>query len=62
MAMISALVLAHPDTSISYIMYSDASNVGIGASLHQRQSDNTIRPIAYASRKLLPAEVNYCAS
>ncbi|OMJ22528.1 Retrovirus-related Pol polyprotein from transposon [Smittium culicis] len=33
-----------------------------GASLHQLQSDNTIRPIAYASRKLLAAEINYCTS
>ncbi|OMJ11692.1 Transposon Tf2-6 polyprotein [Smittium culicis] len=43
-------------------MYTDASNVRIGASLHQKQSDGTVRPIAYASRKLLPAERNYCAS
>ncbi|OMJ26577.1 Retrovirus-related Pol polyprotein from transposon [Smittium culicis] len=61
-AMISAPALAHPDTTQSYIMYTDASNIGIGASLHQKQSDKTIRPIAYTSRKLLPAEVNYCAS
>ncbi|OMJ22103.1 Retrovirus-related Pol polyprotein from transposon [Smittium culicis] len=61
-AMISAPVLAHPDTSKPYIMYTDASNVGIGASLHQKQYDGTVRPIAYASRKLLPAERNYCAS
>ncbi|OMJ12560.1 Transposon Tf2-6 polyprotein, partial [Smittium culicis] len=62
MAMTSAPVLAHPDTSKPYIMYTDASNVGIGASLHQKQPDGSVRPIAYASRKLLPAERNYCAS
>ncbi|OMJ22529.1 Transposon Tf2-6 polyprotein, partial [Smittium culicis] len=62
MAMTSAPVLAHPDTSKPYIMYTDASNVGIGASLHQKQPDGSVRPIAYAIRKLLPAERNYCAS
>ncbi|OMJ28969.1 Transposon Tf2-6 polyprotein [Smittium culicis] len=61
-AMTSSPVLAHPDTSKAYIMYTDASNIGIGASLHQSQSDGTVRPIAYASRKLLPAEANYCTS
>ncbi|OMJ13462.1 Transposon Tf2-11 polyprotein [Smittium culicis] len=60
--MTTAPVLAHPDTTRSYIMYTDASNIGIGASLHQLQSDNTIRPIAYTSRKLLAAEINYCTS
>ncbi|OLY80960.1 Transposon Tf2-8 polyprotein [Smittium mucronatum] len=60
--MITAPVLAHPDTCKSYIMYTDASNVGIGASLHQNQDDGMIRTIAYDSRKLLPAELNYCAS
>ncbi|PVU86780.1 hypothetical protein BB561_006557 [Smittium simulii] len=39
-----------------------ASNVGIRVLLHQRQADGFACPIAYASRKLLPAEVNYCAS
>ncbi|OMJ08738.1 Transposon Tf2-9 polyprotein [Smittium culicis] len=52
-AMITAPVLAHPDTCKSYIMYTDASNVGIGASLHQKQDDGTIRPID------TPAEI-YC--
>ncbi|OMJ11619.1 hypothetical protein AYI70_g9603, partial [Smittium culicis] len=34
-------------------MYTDASNIGIGASLHQLQNDNTIRPIAYASQNVI---------
>ncbi|OMJ13635.1 Transposon Tf2-6 polyprotein [Smittium culicis] len=60
--MTTAPVLAHPDTTRSYIMYTDASNIGIGASLHQLQPDKSIRPIAYASRKLIAAERNYCTS
>ncbi|OLY78426.1 Retrovirus-related Pol polyprotein from transposon 17.6 [Smittium mucronatum] len=43
-------------------MYTDASNIGIGASLHQTQTDGTVRPIAYASRKLIAAEIDYCTS
>ncbi|OLY82314.1 Retrovirus-related Pol polyprotein from transposon 17.6 [Smittium mucronatum] len=43
-------------------MYTDASNIEIGASLHQLQNGNTIRPIAYASSKLIAAELNYCTS
>ncbi|OLY85147.1 Transposon Tf2-8 polyprotein [Smittium mucronatum] len=61
-AMISAPVLAHPETTKSYVMYTDASNIGIGASLHQTQTDGTVRPIAYASRKPIAAEINYCTS
>ena len=31
----------------------------IGAVLSQKQSDNTVRPIAFASRTLQPPEKNY---
>ncbi|OLY82511.1 Transposon Tf2-9 polyprotein [Smittium mucronatum] len=62
MAMTSASIFSYPDTSKSYTMYTDASNVRIRASLHQKQSDNSVRPIEYASKKLLSADRNYCAS
>ena len=35
-------------------MYCDASAVGFGATLEQPQKDNTVRPIVYLSRTVLP--------
>ncbi|OMJ09593.1 Transposon Tf2-8 polyprotein [Smittium culicis] len=58
LAMISAPVLVHPDTTKPYIMHTDASKIGIGAALFQKQADDTIRPVAYSSRKLIAAELN----
>ncbi|OMJ23262.1 Retrovirus-related Pol polyprotein from transposon opus [Smittium culicis] len=58
--MISAPVLAHPDKTKSYTIYTDSSNIVVGASLHQAQIGGSARPIAYSSRKLLSAEANYC--
>ncbi|OLY78191.1 Pol polyprotein [Smittium mucronatum] len=45
-AMTTAPVLAHPDTTKSYVTYTDASNIGIGTSLHLLQPENTVRLIA----------------
>ena len=37
----------------------DASPVGVGAVLMQRQSDGTLHPISYASRSLSEVEQRY---
>ncbi|KAG0930503.1 hypothetical protein G6F57_011821 [Rhizopus arrhizus] len=52
--MVELPTLAYPDTEAPYDLHSDASDYGLGAVLVQRS-----RPIAYASRTLQPAELNY---
>ena len=51
-------ILKLPDNSKEYVLRTDASNVGIGAVLFQEEND-VKHPVAFASRKLLPREVNY---
>ena len=53
-ALSSAPVLALPDPDAPFEVIADASGFGLGAILQQNG-----RPIAYESRKLLPAERNY---
>ena len=54
-----APVLRLPDQRLPYSVFTDASNVAIGAVLAQKHSDGVHHPIAYYSRKLKDAEVNY---
>ena len=54
----SAPILHLPDHSRSYILRTDASDVGIGAVLMQEDGD-ILFPICYASRKLLQRERAY---
>uniref|UniRef100_A0A8K9UP97 Gypsy retrotransposon integrase-like protein 1 n=1 Tax=Oncorhynchus mykiss TaxID=8022 RepID=A0A8K9UP97_ONCMY len=56
----SAPVLAHPDPSLPFIVEVDASEAGIGAVLSQRSGTPLkLRPCAFFSKKLSPAERNY---
>jgi hypothetical protein len=59
-ALLSAPVLAIPFTgpTATFILYTDASTVGIGAVLLQDQGSGP-QPICYESRKLSPAERGY---
>jgi len=52
-------VLRQPDMDRPFYIDTDASNVGIGAVLIQKDEENCPHPIAYASRKMSPAEVLY---
>ena len=65
----SSTILVLPDPTKPYIVRTDASRVGIGGVLLQQQlSDLTnpsstfiLKPVAFASRSLKPAEKNYSA-
>ena len=54
-----APVLIYPDFSERFILETDASGVGLGAVLSQRQASGNVAPIAYASRTLQSHEKNY---
>jgi len=52
--------LAHPDPSEPFILETDASDFAIGAVLLQRsKADMELHPVAFYSRKMIPAEINY---
>ncbi|KZS03675.1 Uncharacterized protein APZ42_033546, partial [Daphnia magna] len=57
-ALTSAPILAHPDYESPMIIMSDACGYGIGAVLSQSK-DGKEFPLAYASRQLSKAELNY---
>ena len=52
-------VLAYPRFGEEFTLETDASIMGLGAVLSQRQEDGKRHPVAYASRALNPAEKNY---
>ena len=54
-----APVLAFPDFTRDFLLETDASGVGLGAVLAQKQEDGAVRPLAFASRTLQPHEKNY---
>jgi len=57
----SAPILAMPDDQGTFILDTDAANSSIGAVLSQVQQ-GVERVVAYASRKLSKAEMNYCVT
>jgi len=58
--MISDLVLRIPDPEKPFILFFDAAGSdGIGGVLCQEAEDGKIHPVAFESRKLLPAETRY---
>ncbi|KAL1022165.1 hypothetical protein UPYG_G00022990, partial [Umbra pygmaea] len=56
----SAPILTQPDPARQFVVEVDASDVGVGAVLSQRSSeDGKLHPCAFLSRRLSPAETNY---
>lgn len=54
-ALVSAPVLAYADFQRPFVLKIDASHAGLGAVLSQEHGGK-LRPVAYASRALRPAE------
>lgn len=55
----SAPILRHFDPNATTYLETDASDYAIGTILSQNGEDGLLHPIAFDSRKLLPAELNY---
>eukprot|EP00741_Cyanophora_paradoxa_P014192 tig00020754_g13695.t1 len=56
------IILRFPDFSKPFILQTDASTYAIGAILSQADDKGVERPLAFISRTLLPAEMNYSAT
>lgn len=46
-----------PDFSCPYVLYTDASDVGVGAVLVQADDNGVEHPVAFFSKKLNPSQV-----
>nr|XP_050035818.1 uncharacterized protein LOC126532190 [Dermacentor andersoni] len=57
-ALVDTAELKLPDLNREFVVQADASDLGIGAVLLQEHED-VLRPVAFASRSLTPAERNY---
>ena len=60
-SLVSQPVLQGPQYDRPFFLQTDASDVGIGAVLSQKDEEGHDRPVAYYSRKLMPRECNFAA-
>ena len=58
-AVMSAPVLAYPDPNKEYLLEMDASKLGLGAVLSQKQSNGRYHLVVFGSRALHGEEINY---
>jgi hypothetical protein len=57
--MVTVNILVFPDWSKEFRVHVDASSISLGAVLAQPSEGDIIHPLAFASRKISTAEVNY---
>ena len=57
--LLSPPILVYPDFKKDFVLETDASKLGLGAILSQRQGDNRLHPVAYASQSVSASEANY---
>ena len=58
-ALTSDLFLTHYDPKLEIIVASDTSSYGVGACIQHKMPDGTKKPVAHASKTLLPTEKHY---
>ncbi len=58
-AFLSDVTLVFPDGRKQFILETDASDFALGGVLSQKDEEGNLRPVAFHSRKLNPAEQNY---
>ena len=58
-ALLSAPVLRRPDFKRPFVIHTDASNVGMGAVLEQKDDEGNSHPVLYWSKTFNSAERNY---
>lgn len=57
---LSTAPVLHPvDYRLPFELHTDASGLAVGAALHQRHPDGSLRPIGFFSKKLRPVETRY---
>lgn len=57
--MVASPVLALPDPTKPFIVKTNTSDFAVGAVLLQVGDNNLKHPVAFFSKKMLPAETNY---
>ena len=58
----SSPVLCYPNFENCFILETDASQHDLSSILSQKQSDNKLHPVAYASRAFSPTEKQYATT
>ena len=53
--------LSYPNFDDCFILHCDASRLGLGCALYQKDKDSKFHPIAFGSRSLSQSEQNYSA-